>query len=146
MTRLKPLQDRLLLLLEDALHPRGFTRRQQTFVRRVPVGKHLFHVAFAPYPRHDYFDATADVAVRHDALEALLNANDPYLTEREKRWTASVGGELGNLSTGRRRRTRCAGTRWTASSAAASSSPGTRSRGAGGGPTAYVDRAAAASS
>jgi hypothetical protein len=42
------------------------------------------------------FDATVDVAVRHNPVEECLNADRLDLSSREKAQTATVGVELGN--------------------------------------------------
>jgi hypothetical protein len=55
--------------------------------------------------RHETdFDVTADVAVRVDAVEELVNASTPYLPAKIKNTTATVGADLGNLDTGAQRR------------------------------------------
>ena len=69
----------------------------------------LIHVAFISHAGE--FDAAIDIAVRHQQVEERLNAGRRTLTERQKRQTATVGAELGNLADGRPKR-------WTVASAA----------------------------
>ena len=52
---------------------------------------------------------TADVAVRFDELEDLLNEYKGHLSEAEKKNTFSLGAELGNMSEGKQRRWTVAG-------------------------------------
>ena len=46
-------------------------------------------------------DVTADVAIRVDALEDLLNEWNATLSKAERKQTHSMGAELGNISEGR---------------------------------------------
>jgi hypothetical protein len=69
----------------------------QTFFRDTPYGWDAFHISFI---RHmDDFDVTADVAVRIDALEELVNDGDRAQKSRRDQ-TASIGAELGNIAQG----------------------------------------------
>lgn len=68
----------------------------QSFLRRVPAGRASLHLAFIEHPRD--FDVVADVAVRIDDLEDLVNTNNPLLSQKEKGQTYSVGAELGNIA------------------------------------------------
>lgn len=47
---------------------------------------------------------TTDVAIRFDKLENLINENNKFLSEREKKATFSIGAELGNIREGRQKR------------------------------------------
>jgi hypothetical protein len=88
------LTDALLLELDVLLAPRGWVRRDQTFRRDAGECRFLFHVAFI---RHQAdADVTADVAIRHNAIEHILNADRDWLSAREKRNTSTIGVELGN--------------------------------------------------
>jgi hypothetical protein len=109
MTRLKALQEQLLSQLATKLNAKGFKRKEQSFYKDIPGGKQIFHIAFIKHLRD--FDLTADVAVRHDALEELVNEFNSTLSKKEKSQTASVGAELGNISMGKP-------LRWTVSSEA----------------------------
>lgn len=76
----------------------GFDGRAtgQSFLRRIPVGRASLHLAFIQHPKD--FDLVADVAVRFDQLEDLVNSTNSLLSKREKEQTYSLGAELGNLS------------------------------------------------
>ncbi len=68
----------------------------QSVYRKTAEGHWAFHVSFI---RHeDDLDVTADVAVRIDAIEDLVNQYDEGLKPSEKRRTTTLGAELGNLS------------------------------------------------
>lgn len=47
---------------------------------------------------------TADAALRIDAVEDLVNADNPLLTTKEKKQTFTIGAELGNMLEGKQRR------------------------------------------
>lgn len=68
----------------------------QSFLRRFDGGRAAFHMAFVEHP-HD-FDVVADVAVRFDQVEDLVNGNNTLLSKKEKGQTYSLGAELGNIS------------------------------------------------
>lgn len=68
----------------------------QSFLRRIPDGRVSFHLAFVKHPED--FDVVADVGVRFDQLEELVNADNLLLSKREKGQTYSLGAELGNIS------------------------------------------------
>jgi hypothetical protein len=74
----------------------------QSFYRSSATGKWAFHVAFIPHQQD--FDLTADVAVRIDAIEDLVNQCDTKLSKVERRRSMTLGVELGNLSLGRQMR------------------------------------------
>lgn len=69
---------------------------EQSFLRRIPGGRASLHLAFIKHPKD--FDVVADVAVRFDQLEDLVNATNSLLSKREKGQTYSLGAEIGNLS------------------------------------------------
>lgn len=50
------------------------------------------------------FEVTADVALRIDAVQDLLNADNSQLSEKQKTETATLGCELGNFFEGKQRR------------------------------------------
>ena len=93
---MRHLRKQLLVELSEVLRPLGFRRVEQTFWRDFPAGRDAFHVAFIRHPTD--FDVTADVAIRYEALEALLNAQRPYLSTRQKRQTATIGAQVANLA------------------------------------------------
>lgn len=99
---LKNLQEKLLAQLAVDLKPKGFKRAKQTFTKKISVGKQIFHIAFVE--RNTDFDVVADMAVRYDALEDLVNSARTNLSKREKLQTASIGCEIGNISGGEQKR------------------------------------------
>jgi hypothetical protein len=107
MSGLKYLQEELLSRLDDLLVRKGFKRREQDFYRNIAGGRQAFHLSFIKHSND--FDVTADVAVRHNALEDLINEGNSRLSSREKSQTYSIGAELGNISIGQP-------IRWTVSS------------------------------
>ena len=101
MGKLKELQDQLLAELEPAMAEYGFVERgrgRTSFYKRTDIGRLAFHIAFAQYDT--VVDASADVAVRMDALEGLVNEYQDDLSEKEKKQTFTVGAELGNIRSG----------------------------------------------
>ncbi|WP_263408414.1 hypothetical protein [Terriglobus tenax] len=93
-----------LLGLADQVGSLGFNPKPlgQSFRQVVPTGKWEFHISFIAHKTD--FDLTADVAVRVDAIENLVNEYDTKLTTAEKRKSMTLGGELGNISEGVPRR------------------------------------------
>jgi len=74
----------------------------QDFYKKIPSGRQVFHLSFI---RHkEDIDITVDVAVRFDSVEDLINEYKPYLTKTQKKDTATLGCELGNLIEGEPRR------------------------------------------
>jgi hypothetical protein len=98
------LQSELLKAVGDRVVAHGFVprARDQAFKRKLEGGKAVLHLAFIPH-RED-IDVTADVAVRLDALEDLLNSCDEGIPKAYKQHTCSLGAELGNIESGRQRR------------------------------------------
>jgi hypothetical protein len=74
----------------------------QSFYRNFAVGKSAFHVSFIPHQTD--FDLTADVAIRINAIEDLVNEYDTKRSPSEKRQSMTLGGDLGNISEGRQLR------------------------------------------
>jgi hypothetical protein len=68
----------------------------QSFYRSVPGGRWAFHISFIRHPND--LDVTADVAVRIDAIEQVVNEWTSGLTNAEKRGSFTLGAELGNLT------------------------------------------------
>jgi hypothetical protein len=97
-------QRELLAELGQRLAHFGFNPKpsEQDFYRKIPAGKWAFHISFIPHKTE--FDLTADVAVRVDAIEDLVNEYDTKLTAAEKRKSMTLGGELGNISAGNPKR------------------------------------------
>jgi hypothetical protein len=106
------LQKQLLREVGVLLGSRSFKPKPsgQTFYSKQPYGWAAFHLSFIPHRPID-FDITADVALRFDAVEDLVNANysHPLVRRSELKRTATIGAELGNISVGRP-------LRWTVSS------------------------------
>jgi hypothetical protein len=95
---------RVLVKLGQYVKAHGFDPEpaDQCFYCPSATGKWVFHIAFMPH-QHD-FDLTADVAVRNNAIEDLVNQYDSKLSKLERRTSMTLGGELGNLSQGRQMR------------------------------------------
>ena len=70
--------------------------KQQAYWRPFSQGRSSLHLAFIDH--RDDFDVVADVAVRFDELEVMINANNTMLSKAEKLQTYSLGAELGNIS------------------------------------------------
>lgn len=97
---MKNLQNELLRLFGDRVSHYGFVQkpREQYFYKKVPLGRVVFHLAFIKHKAD--FDVTADVAVRFDELEDLVNIDNKLITKKEKAETYSLGVEVGNLTAG----------------------------------------------
>jgi hypothetical protein len=76
--------------------------RGQSFYQQTPFGKVALHLAFIEHATD--FDITADIAIRFDALEDIINEGSNLLTMSEKRRTFSIGAELGNISEWKQKR------------------------------------------
>jgi hypothetical protein len=104
MASIKQLQDGLLHDLAPPLATHGFMHRlrSQSYYKDNHSGKSAFHVSFIKH-RGDV-DLTADVAIRIEALEELVNADDAGISAKDSKATFSIGAELGNLSDGKPQR------------------------------------------
>jgi len=106
MHELRTWQLQMLAEVGQRLREFGFERglKEQSFVKRASVGRLTFHLAFVKHKCD--FDVTADVAIRFDQVEDLVNRYEthPLLRESDKANTHTLGCELGNLSEGRQRR------------------------------------------
>jgi hypothetical protein len=98
------LQKQLLQAVGNRISKLGFSQRPvgQSFYRPARAGRAALHLGFIN--RLTDFDVTADVAVRIDAVEDLVNSDAPGLSAKEKGRTFTLGAELGNLGDGRQRR------------------------------------------
>jgi hypothetical protein len=98
---MKDIERALLVAVGARIAANGFESKliSQSFLRRFPAGRASLHLAFIKHPRE--FDVVADVAVRFDELEDLVNANNALLSKKEKGQTYSLGAELGNIAGGR---------------------------------------------
>ncbi len=102
--KIKDLEKLLLEEISSRAAALGFDPKPvgQSFRRKTDSGRVSLHVAFIPHKVD--VDVTADVAVRIDALEDLVNEDNALLPKSEKANTSSLGVELGNLAEGRPRR------------------------------------------
>lgn len=103
MQRMKEIREALHQALNKRLEPIGFKYKtsEHSHIRPTAIGRESFHIAYLYY---DHLCVAADVAVRFDELEDLLNATRSWLSPRERRSTYSLGAELGNIAgTGYRR-------------------------------------------
>lgn len=101
---IKSLQTQLLGEISVRMPQYGFGDRVvgQSFRRPERFGMSSFHVSFIVHTTD--FDVTADVGLRIDAVEELINADDEMLTKKEKLQTFTLGAELGNIREGKQRR------------------------------------------
>lgn len=95
---MKDIERALLEAVGARIEADGFESKpvSQSFLRRVPAGRASLHLAFIKHPRD--FDVVADVAVRFNELEDLINANNALLSRKDKGQTYSLGAELGNIA------------------------------------------------
>ena len=91
------LQHSLLKAIGDKLAPYGFRTdlSNQSYRRDFDGGRSSFHIGFIEHEAD--FDCTADVAIRFDKVEDLVNEDNKILTKKERRETHTLGAELGNL-------------------------------------------------
>jgi len=82
----------------------GFDPKVSRQSFRQPLARELwvFHVSFIPHQTD--LDLTADVAIRIQAIEDLVNEYDTKLSPAEKRQSMTLGGEIGNIWLGRQLR------------------------------------------
>lgn len=75
----------------------GFVRRaeEQSFERPIDGGRVSVHLGFVSHSSD--FDVTVDFGIRFDAVEELVNGQNPHLSKKEKLNTFTLGCELGNL-------------------------------------------------
>src|SRR6476661_8883662 len=95
---MKEVERALLKAVGQRIAASGFESKPvgQSFLRRSPLGRDSLHLSFVKHPCD--FDVVADVAVRIDDLEDIVNVNDTLLSKKEKEQTYSLGAELGNIS------------------------------------------------
>jgi hypothetical protein len=82
---MRELRKALLHAIGNRIREFGFEPNpaKQSFKRQFPGGD---------------FDIAADVAVRFNALEEMVNRYEGFISEREKKQTCSLGAELGNIA------------------------------------------------
>jgi hypothetical protein len=97
-------QKQFLAAIGERITEFGFNPKVsgQSFYRKVEGGKWAFHISFIPHKED--LDLTADVAVRINQIEDLVNKYDMKRNEKEKRMSFTFGIELGNLSINRPKR------------------------------------------
>src|SRR5262245_2381792 len=108
---IRDLERALISKLAGRVGELGFDTKAkgQSFYRKTSFGRKAFHLSFIEHATD--FDITADVAIRFDSLEELVNEGDERLTKKEKGNIFSLGAELGNISEGKQKR-------WTVSGSA----------------------------
>ncbi|HTG14334.1 MAG TPA: hypothetical protein VK747_03605 [Blastocatellia bacterium] len=106
MGLIKELQDSLFARVAKEVDEYRFDRRSKThysFYKKTPLGRQAFSLPFIRHAPTDV-DVTAEVAIRFDDVEDLVNEHKSLLTEAQKRNTYTLGAELGNISEGRQKR------------------------------------------
>jgi hypothetical protein len=95
----------ILLGIAELASADAFTAKakDQAFYLPKPFGRCILHVGFIPHGKED-LDVTADIAVRVDAVEVLVNETRSELSAGEAEKTATLGGEIGNIREGRQNR------------------------------------------
>lgn len=101
---LKQLEQDLIDAMAEEISRYGFSKNasQQSFIRAVGIGQWILHLSFVEHEGD--FDVTADVAIRVEAVETMINKSNRLLTSTEKKRTATCGAEVGNIVDGRQRR------------------------------------------
>jgi hypothetical protein len=98
-SELKDLQSTLLDEVGSRVAPLGFVRpkNSQSYKKRIEGGWQSFHLAFIKHSQD--FAVTADVAIRFDRLEELIDKHTPAESRnRLQNAMASIGAELGNIA------------------------------------------------
>ncbi len=93
MGKIADLKHGLLDFLKQELEPHGFKKSHQSFYKKIPIGRQIFHLAFIPYK--DVVEIRADVDIRHEEIEKL---DKIVLDEAYDIRTATIGVELGRLA------------------------------------------------
>jgi hypothetical protein len=96
--KIKELEKALLGSVAERVGAFGFDKKVkgQSFYKQTSFGRLAFHLSFIKHEAD--FDVTANVAVRFDELEDLINEDNELLSEAMKKNTFSLGAELGNIS------------------------------------------------
>jgi len=112
MDDLRSLEKQLVKELASLLRPYGFSHQGsgQSFRLARPFGWASIHLAFVKHPPID-FDVIVNASLRIDAVQDAIQDRDGLISASDRKNSATVGSELGNLKgTGQQR--------WTISSAA----------------------------
>lgn len=89
----------LIKSVRELVRLHGFrSQGASSFYRDEQFGKSAFLIGFVEH--EDSFDVTADVGLRVEDVENLINAHDHRLTEKEKSRTMTAGADLGNIAEG----------------------------------------------
>lgn len=98
MSNLPALEKKLLSEVGSLLHRHGFNSKPvgQSFRVTKPFGWASIHLAFVRHPPKD-FDVVVDAAIRIDAVQDSIQENDRLITDKDRKNSATIGCELGNL-------------------------------------------------
>jgi hypothetical protein len=99
MNDIRALEKQLLTAVGNLLKGRGFDSKPvgQSFRLAKPFGWASIHLAFVRHPPDD-FDVVLNVAVRVDAVQDVIqDKNDRLIKESDRKHSATVGRELGNI-------------------------------------------------
>lgn len=98
MSSLAILQKQLLGEVGSLLHRHGFNPKpvQQSFRLAKSFGWASIHLAFVRHPPTD-FDVIVDAAIRIDAVQDSILGSSSLISDRDRKNSATVGCELGNL-------------------------------------------------
>jgi hypothetical protein len=82
----------------------GFDKKisGQTFWKKIDYGKVGVHLSFINH--YDDFDITLNFCIRADVAEDLLNQINEYMKPKDRKDTATLGVEFGNLTMGKQKR------------------------------------------
>lgn len=96
--KLKDVENAILDQLGTHVEKHGFKAKptSQSFCREIPGACWVLHISFIRHKAD--IDMTADVAVRINAIEQIVNQFDTGMTKAEKRTSMTLGAELGNIS------------------------------------------------
>lgn len=98
MSRLEALQKSLLSEIGRLLHRHGFNPKpvDQSLRLAKSYGWASIHLAFVRHPPTD-FDVIVNAAIRIDAVQDYIQGNDSLISATERKRSATIGCELGNL-------------------------------------------------
>ncbi|MFC5530169.1 hypothetical protein [Cohnella yongneupensis] len=104
MENKKIIKKDFLQRLTEKLSQIGFEKKLngQTIWKLLSNGKAAAHISFIDHSND--FDLVLNFAVRIDAIEDLKNEVNEYLSAKEKKQTATLGVEYGNLIEGEQQR------------------------------------------